>query len=257
MRVTVLGCGASTGVPTIGRNWGRCDPNDARNRRRRVSLLVEAAGGTTILIDTSPDLREQLIDAGIRRLDAVLYTHAHADHLHGIDDLRGVNRMIQAALPTYATRETLAEIERRFGYVFAPLKPGLEGNYYKPVLERHVIDGPFTVAGIAVMPFVQDHGFSTTLGFRFGGFAYSTDVIGLDDRAFAALAGIDTWVVDCIRRTPHVTHSHVDRTLEWIGRVRPRRAVLTHMDESLDYETLRRTLPAGVEPGYDGMVLEL
>ncbi|MDE2229818.1 MAG: MBL fold metallo-hydrolase [Alphaproteobacteria bacterium] len=256
MKVTMLGCGPSWGVPWIGGDWGACDPTNPKNRRRRVSILVEERG-KTILIDTSPDLREQLLDAGVRRIDAVLFTHAHADHLHGIDDLRGVNHVMKAPVPIYGTRETLADIERRFGYVFTPLKPGAEGRYYKPVLERHAIDGPFEAAGIAVTPFVQEHGFSKTLGFRFGGFAYSTDVIALDAAAFRALAGIDTWVVDCIRRAPHVTHSHVDRTLEWIARVRPRRAVLTHMDESLDYETLRRALPDGVEPGYDGMVIEL
>lgn len=256
MKVTVLGCGPSWGVPRIGGDWGACDPANPRNRRRRVSILVED-GGSTILVDTSPDLRVQLLDAGVQRIDAVLFTHAHADHLHGIDDLRGVNRVMKAAIPTYATPATLAEINRRFGYVFAPLKPGLEGHYYKPVLAPHPIDGPFIAAGMPVTPFVQDHGFSQTLGFRFGRFAYSTDVIALDDAAFQALAGIDTWVVDCIRRTPHVTHSHVDRTLEWIDRVRPRRAVLTHMDETLDYETLRQTLPPGVEPGFDGLVIEL
>ncbi|HEV2161353.1 MAG TPA: MBL fold metallo-hydrolase [Stellaceae bacterium] len=256
MKITILGCGPSWGVPRIGGDWGACDPANRKNRRRRVSILVEECG-RTILVDTSPDLREQLLDAGAGRIDAVLFTHAHADHLHGIDDLRGVNRIVKAAIPTYATPATLAEIERRFAYVFAPLKPGREGNYYKPVLERHPIDGPFTAAGIAVTPFTQDHGFSQTLGFRFGRFAYSTDVIALDEAAFQALAGIDTWVVDCIRPEPHVTHSHIDRTLAWIDRVRPRRAVLTHMDESLDYETLRRTLPAGVEPGYDGMVIDI
>ncbi len=252
----MLGCGPSWGVPRIGGDWGACDPVNPRNRRRRASILVED-GGATILVDTSPDLRAQLLDAGVGRVDAVLFTHAHADHLHGIDDLRGVNRLMKAAIPAYATPSTLAEIERRFGYVFAPLKLGREGNYYKPVLKRCPIDGPFTAAGMRVTPFVQDHGFSQTLGFRFGRFAYSTDVIVLDDAAFQALAGIDTWVVDCIRQAPHVTHSHLDRTLEWIDRVRPRRAVLTHMDETFDYETLRRTLPPGVEPGYDGLVIEL
>ncbi|MGH6977090.1 MAG: MBL fold metallo-hydrolase [Stellaceae bacterium] len=256
MKVTILGCGPSWGVPRIGGDWGACDPANPKNRRRRVSILVED-GGRTILVDTSPDLREQLLDAGAGRIDAVLFTHAHADHLHGIDDLRGVNRIVKAAIPTYAKPATLAEIERRFAYVFVPLKPGREGQYYKPVLERHPIDGPFIAAGMAVTPFVQDHGFSQTLGFRFGRFAYSTDVIALDEAAFQALAGIDTWVVDCIRPEPHVTHSHIERTLAWIDRVRPRHAVLTHMDESLDYETLRRTLPAGVEPGYDGMIVEV
>jgi phosphoribosyl 1,2-cyclic phosphate phosphodiesterase len=254
MRVTVLGCGASTGVPTIGRNWGRCDPNDPRNRRRRVSLLVEA-GETTILIDTSPDLREQLLDAGVRRLDAVLFTHAHADHLHGIDDLRSVNRLMRAPLPVYLDDRTLCEIRRRFDYVFGPPPP--DGRFYKPTLVPHEISGPFSVNGLEVVPFAQDHGYGTTLGFRIGGVAYSTDVVELDDNAFAALAGIELWVVDCLRREPHPTHSHLAKTLSWIARVKPRRAVLTHMDQSLDYAELSRELPPGVEPGRDGLAIEI
>ena len=179
-------------------------------------------------------------------------------HAHGIDDLRSVNRLTGQALPIYGSPATLAEIRQRFGYVLAPLKAGLGGVFYKPLLEPREIDGPFTVAGIDVVPFRQDHGFSTvTLGFRIGAFGYSTDAIELDDAAFEVLAGIDTWVVDCIRREPHVTHSHLAKTLGWIDRLRPRRAVLTHMDESLDYDTLCRTLPPGVEPGYDGQILEI
>lgn len=256
MRVTVLGCGPSWGVPRIGGEWGACDPTNPRNERSRCSVLVEEKGAV-LLIDTSPDLRRQLIAAQVQRIDAVLFTHAHADHLHGIDDLRAVNRMMGEAIPVFATAATLNEIRARFGYVFAPAKPGMGAAFYKPVLVPNVIDGPFTAAGIAVLPFVQDHGFSTTLGFRLGGFAYSTDVIELDDAAFAALRGVEAWIVDCIRREPHVTHSHLEKTLGWIERVRPRRAVLTHMDESLDYATLSRALPAGVEPGYDGLVIEL
>ncbi|HEV2302863.1 MAG TPA: MBL fold metallo-hydrolase [Stellaceae bacterium] len=254
MRVTVLGCGPSTGVPTIGRNWGRCDPNDPRNRRRRVSLLVEA-GASVILIDTSPDLREQLIDAGVRRLDAVLLTHAHADHLHGIDDLRSVNRLMRGPIALYLDAEALAEIKSRFGYVFGPLPP--DGRFYKPILVPHEISGPFSVNGLKVVPFTQDHGFSTTLGFRIGSIGYSTDVTELDESAFAALAGIELWVVDCLRREPHPTHSHLEKTLSWIERVRPRRAVLTHMDQSLDYAELARELPPGVEPGRDGLAIEI
>src|SRR6202035_666755 len=225
MKVTVLGCGASWGVPAIGPDWGRCDPADPRNRRRRGSLLVESRGWA-ILIDTSPDLREQLIDARVSALDAVLLTHAHADHLHGIDDLRTVNRLMGRAIPLYADAATLEEVERRFGYIFTPINPAARASFYKPALERRIVAGPFDAAGVAVAAFVQDHGFSTTLGFRFGRFAYSTDVIELDDTAFAALAGVEVWIVDCIRRAPHVTHSHLEKPLAWIARVQPRRAVL-------------------------------
>jgi phosphoribosyl 1,2-cyclic phosphate phosphodiesterase len=256
MRVTILGCGPSWGVPRIGNEWGDCDPTEPRNRRRRVSVLVEE-GGATLLIDTSPDLREQLLDAGVRRIDAVLFTHAHADHLHGIDDLRSVNWLMRSGIPVFASAQALAEINRRFGYVFDQVKPDRQSAYYKPVLEPHAVDGPFVAAGVDVMPFVQDHGFSTTLGFRIGAMAYSTDVVELDEAAFAVLRGVDLWIVDCIRRKPHVTHAHLAKTLQWIARVKPRRAVLTHMDESLDYATLRRELPDGVEPGYDGLVLDL
>jgi phosphoribosyl 1,2-cyclic phosphate phosphodiesterase len=254
MRVTVLGCGPSTGVPVIGGNWGRCNPDDPRNRRRRVSVLVEV-GGVVILIDTSPDLREQLLDAGVSWIHAVVMTHAHADHLHGIDDLRSVNRLMRSAIPLYADARALAEIESRFGYVLKPIEP--PGHFYKPTLVPHEIAGPFEIRGISVLPFVQDHGFGATLGFRIGGFAYSTDATELDDKAFAALDGIELWIVDCLRREPHPTHSHLAKTLSWIARVRPRRAVLTHMDQSLDYNELRSELPNGVEPGYDGLVIEI
>jgi phosphoribosyl 1,2-cyclic phosphate phosphodiesterase len=182
-------------------------------------------------------------------------THAHADHLHGIDDLRSVNRLMRSAIPLHADRQTLAEIESRFGYVFKPVEP--PGHFYKPTIVPHEIAGPFEIDGISVLPFVQDHGFSTTLGFRIGGFAYSTDVTELDDNAFAALEGVELWIVDCLRREPHPTHSHLAKTLSWIARVRPRRAVLTHMDQSLDRCELSAELPSGTEPGYDGLIIEL
>jgi len=254
MKITMLGCGVSTGVPAIGPDWGRCDRTDPRNRRRRASVLIECRD-SVVLIDTSPDLREQLLDAGVSRIDAVVYTHAHADHLHGMDDLRAVNRLMQKPIALYADDITLNEIQRRFAYALTPIRPG--GFFYKPALESHTIAGPFIAAGIPIVPFTQDHGYSTTLGFRIGAFGYSTDVTQLDDAAFAVLAGIDVWIVDCLRREPHPTHSHVDRTVAWVERLRPRRTILTHMDQSLDYGELSAELPPGIEPGQDGLVFEL
>jgi phosphoribosyl 1,2-cyclic phosphate phosphodiesterase len=254
MKVTMLGCGPSMGVPAIGSDWGACDPADPRNRRRRASLLVECRG-TVILIDASPDLREQLLDAEVTHIDALILTHAHADHLHGIDDLRGVNRLMQKPIALYADATTLAEVEQRFGYVFEPVAP--DGFFYKPTLIPHVIDGPFSVAGVPVTPFIQDHGYSMTLGLRIGAFGYSTDVTELDDGAFAALAGIELWIVDCLRYEPHPTHSHLAKTLAWIARVQPRRAALTHLDRPLDYGELAKQLPPGVEPGRDGLTIEV
>lgn len=254
MKVTLLGCGGSGGVPQIGNRWGACDPTNPKNRRRRCSVLVES-GETILLIDTSPDCRAQLLDANVQRLDGVVYTHAHADHLHGIDELRGINRLMRRAVPIWADAATLKQIEARFGYTLRPLEPG--SSFYKPTLEPHEIRGPFRVGELEIVPFEQDHGFSTTLGFRIGGFGYSTDVVELDEMAFEILAGVELWIVDCLRREPHTTHSHLEKTLRWIERVKPKRAILTHMDPVLDYETLRAELPDGVEPGYDGLVAEL
>ena len=254
MKVTVLGCGASWGVPAIGPDWGRCDPADPRNRRRRGSLLVESRG-RAILIDTSPDLREQLIDARVSRLDAVLLTHAHADHLHGIDDLRMISQRAGHAIPFYSSGPALAEAEQRFGYAFRPVVAGKP--VYRPALAAQEIDGPFTAAGLPIVPFTQSHGFSQTLGFRIGPVGYSTDVVELDDDAFAALAGVELWVVDCLRREPHPTHAHLAKVLGWIERLKPGRAVLTHMDQSLDYRELSAELPEGLQPGHDGLTVEL
>ena len=256
MRVTILGCGGSNGVPTIGNRWGACDPANPRNRRRRPSVLVEE-GGTTILIDTTPDLREQLIDARVERLDAVLYSHDHADHSHGIDDLREINRLMLEPVQVYGLKQTLDELKKRFGYCFQPLKP--DDIFYRPVLDSHEITGTesFNIYNIPVTPFLQDHGYMPTVGYRFGGFAYSTDVLRLDEAAFAALDGITDWVVDCVRLEPHPVHSHLKNTLEWIARVKPRRAWLTHMNNTLDYDTLATMLPEGVWPAHDGLVIDI
>ncbi|AWK86996.1 MBL fold metallo-hydrolase [Azospirillum thermophilum] len=255
MRVTVLGCGGSRGVPIVGLGWGACDPANPKNRRMRPSILVEQ-GGVSVLIDTSPDLRQQLLVNDVRRLDAVLWTHAHADHCHGIDELREICALMHAPIPAYARADHLAELKSRFAYCFEPLS----GSYpfYRPALTPHDIEGPFSINGLGVIPFTQDHGYMETLGFRFGRFAYSTDVVRLDDAAFAALEGIEVWIVDCARiKPPHVVHAHLELTLEWIARVRPKRAYLTHMDNTMDYDTVRRLVPEGVEPAHDGLVITL
>jgi len=252
MKATILGCGTSSGVPVIRLGWGDCDPQEPRNRRRRASILVET-DESILLVDTTPDLREQLIDAQVKRLDAVLYTHAHADHCHGIDDLRWICQFNGRPLPTYGAATHLDELRSRFEYVFTPIKGDF---YYKPVLDPRDVDGPFRVGDIEVVPFEQDHGYSTTLGFRFGPIAYTTDAVRLDEAAFQALAGVDVWIVDCLQLSPHPTHAHLAKVLAWIARVRPRRAVLTHMNRNLDYRAVKDLLPAGVEPAYDGQVIE-
>lgn len=256
MKVTILGCGGSNGVPLIGGDWGLCNPQNPRNRRLRASILVEDAE-TRLLVDTSPDLRQQLLATGNGWLDAVLFTHGHADHLHGIDDLRMVNVLRRAPLDAYADARTLEVIRQRFGYVLTPLGADGPSYYYKPCLAPHPISGTFHVKTIEITPFEQDHGYSKTLGFRFGPVAYSTDVVALDEAAFAALEGVKVWVVDALRFAPHETHSWLDRTLGWIARVKPERAILTHMNHAMDYDAVSACCPPGVEPAYDGLAIEV
>jgi len=251
MRITILGCGSSGGVPLIGNRWGACDPNNPRNRRSRVSVLVEK-NGTTILIDASPDMRAQLLACNLQKLDAVLFTHSHADHCHGIDELRSINWLTKKPMDIYADTKTMQDLKVRFDYIFN----GTTDKFYKPSATPHVIDGAFEIGDIKITPFEQNHVNMTTLGFRLDDFAYSTDVKTLDEAAFAVLADVKVWVVDCVRREPHPTHSHLAQTLEWITRVKPQRACLTHMNESLDYAALATELPAGVEPAYDGITIE-
>jgi len=264
LKITILGSGPSGGVPQVGGFWGACDPEEPKNRRRRVSVLVRTDSGGSALIDTSPDCRQQLLDAGVSRLDAVLYTHTHADHCHGIDDLRWVCLAMRAAIPVYGTAPVLGELQARFGYCFpeeaaaeAASGTSPKGGYYRPLLMPRVIQGPFDAAGARIIPFEQDHGFGKTTGFRIGGFAYSTDVVKLNEKAFDVLAGVDTWVVDALQIKPHPTHAHLDQALAWIEQVKPRRAILTHMNFNMDYNALRKILPDGVEPAWDGMELEV
>ena len=249
MKVTILGCGTSFGVPRIGGDWGACDPAEPRNRRRRASILVEH-GGTRILVDTSPDLREQLLGAGVGALDAVIWTHDHADHVHGLDDLRAVSHARGGPLPGHARRDTLAALRRRFGYAFEG-----KGGYPAIVDARELADDA-TFGAIRVRAVDQPHGAVTSAGLRFDGggssMAYSTDCNELTEEMAELFEGVDLWVVDALRRRPHPTHPHLGRTLEWIGALRPRRAILTHMDNSMDYRALLGELPGGVEPGHDG-----
>jgi phosphoribosyl 1,2-cyclic phosphate phosphodiesterase len=259
MKVTMLGSGGSGGVPLIGCACAVCNSDDPRNRRLRVSIAVES-GGRRILVDASPDLRQQFLAHRLTTVDAVILTHAHADHMHGLDDLRSVNYHRNAPLEIWSDAATLREATSRFGYAFAPPRTNA-GIWYAPSLvAREIPVGTeVEIAGIRVFAFHQIHGGSRapTLGLRFGPFAYSTDVREMPEEGFAALAGIDTWIVDCLQDEPSVGHSHLPQTLDWIARVRPRRAVLTHMGHRLDYADLRRRLPDGVEPGHDGLVLEI
>jgi len=258
MKITVLGCGGSGGVPladgTPGGNWGVCDPDNPRNRRRRVSILVEQ-GDTTLLVDTGPDIRAQLLDSGPERVEAVLFTHSHADHCHGLDELRSMATARGGPIDAYMDRPTRAALTQRFDYAFA--SSHTPNGFYKPILNDIPIEGPVEIGGVRVVPFVQQHGRETSLGYRFGDAAYSTDVTELDEAAFSALDGVKLWILDCLRERPHPTHSHLEQSLEWIARVGPARAVLTHMNHQIDYKHLESLCPPGVEPAYDGMVLEL
>jgi phosphoribosyl 1,2-cyclic phosphate phosphodiesterase len=262
IEATILGCGSSAGVPRLGGadgngDWGACNPAHPKNRRRRCSLLVRRAQ-TTVLVDTSPDMREQLLSARVTKLDAVLMTHPHADQTNGIDDLRPLTFIMKKRIDMHADAATLDHLMTQFAYCFTTP----EGSEYPPIITGHVIPepfAPFTVAGaggpLPVLAFWQAHGPVRSLGYRFGPLAYSSDVSHLDDAAFAALEGVDTWIVDALRYRPHPTHANVATALSWIARVKPRRAVLTNLHHDLDYDALAAELPAGVEPAYDGMVV--
>ncbi len=250
MKLTILGCGTSGGVPKIPEYWGACNPSNPKNRRRRASVLVEE-GDTKLVIDTTPDFREQMLMAGLKSLDGVFYTHDHADHVHGIDDLRGFFHTSREKIPVYGDEETISIIKQRFDYIFKS-KDG-----YPAMCNAHILNGAKKVGDIRMIPFEQGHGNSISLGYRFGDMAYSTDLNRLPETAIEVLKGVKVWVVDALRYDPHPTHSHLEQTLEWIDIVKPERAILTHMTWDMDYDTLKAQLPKGVEPAYDGMVIDL
>jgi phosphoribosyl 1,2-cyclic phosphate phosphodiesterase len=258
--LTILGSGSSGGVPRIGNVWGLCDPDEPRNRRRRCSVLLRVAGEageTRVLIDTSPDLRDQMLSTGTDMLDAVLYTHEHADHTHGIDELRAFHIRQRHLIPVWADEKTANLLVSRFGYCFVTA-PGTE---YPPILalNRIVPGETVRIAGkggeIAALPFVVAHGSITALGFRIGDIAYTPDVNGIPDDSLTALSDLDLWIVDALRPVPHPSHFSLPETLSWIERLKPKRAVLTNMHIDLDYGTLKAKLPPYIEPAYDGMIL--
>ncbi|MBL8550440.1 MAG: MBL fold metallo-hydrolase [Hyphomonadaceae bacterium] len=266
VRITILGCGSSGGVPRINGDWGACDPNEPRNMRSRCGLLVQGwkgegrdeAAATNVLIDTSPDLRMQVLRAGIKHVDAVIFTHDHADQVHGIDDLRAFALAMQRKAPVHMDAPTRATLMARFGYCFQPTR------FYPPILEdasEIVPFRPLTITGeggdIAFLPLPQDHGGRPSLGFRMGPVGYCNDLVALPEESFAALEGVDTFIVDALRYTPHPTHAHLALALEWIARLRPRRSILTNLHIDLDYRRLSEELPPGVEPAFDGMTVEI
>ena len=263
LTATILGCGSSAGVPRPALGWGACDPANARNRRRRCSLLVERTsrdgGRTRVLIDTSPDLREQLLDANVDWLDGVFFTHEHADHTHGIDDLRSLYIHRRRRLDLYLDEAAAHVVLHRFGYCFVTPP----GSGYPPILNEHRVSAgaPVEIAGeggaITVTPFLQDHGDIPSLGYRFGPVAYSSDLVNLPEESVSALAGLDLWIVDALRYKPHPSHFSVDEALGWIERVKPKRAILTNMHTDLDYAELKARLPAHVEPAFDGLSVAL
>lgn len=261
-KITILGCGSSGGVPRIGSLWGQCDPHNPKNRRRRCAILVDQKGprGTTsVLVDTPPDLREQLLAVRAEAVNGVLFTHDHADHTHGIDDLRMVAYAMKTRVACYFDEPTRASLVSRFAYCFET--PA--GSNYPPILKAELIapgsgfeiDGPG--GAVDVLPILQHHGDIPSLGFRFGDVAYSPDISGLPPGSDELLQGLDLWIIDALRYTPHPSHLSVSQALEMIDQLKPKRAILTHMTGELDYDKLRRDLPDGVEPAYDGMVIEV
>ena len=258
LKITILGCGSSGGVPRLGGHWGACDPSNPKNNRRRCSILVErvsSKGTTSVLIDTSPDLRTQLLDAGIGRLDAALYTHSHADHVHGIDDLRMIVFNTRTRLPVWADAATQSAILTRFDYAF--VQP--ENSSYPPILDFNTIEGDVTIEGaggsLTFTPFEVTHGNIDALGFRVNDVAYLPDVSDIPEAVWPTLDNLDLWILDALRRTPHPSHSHLSNSLEWITRAAPRRAVLTNMHIDLDYATVDAETPDHITPAYDGLTL--
>lgn len=255
MKITILGCGSSNGVPTATGEWGACNPQNPKNTRSRPSILIQV-DDIKILVDTSPDFRSQAINAGITSLDAILFTHEHADHIMGIDDLRSIARKMGQQIDVFASGTVLNLLINKFSYLF--LNNNNMDDLYRPIYRPHAIIDQFKIKDSIVTPFKQDHGTCESLGYRIENFAYSTDVVRLTDGSLETLQGLDCWVVDCLRKHPaHPTHAHWDVAKKWIDRIKPKRVILTHMNFETDYDEFLNFLPDGVEPAYDGLVINL
>lgn len=251
--VDILGCGNAGGTPMICAGWGKCNPMDPKNKRWRTSASI-SDGTTCLLLDTSPDLRMQLLESGIRQVDAVLYTHDHADHIHGLDDLREINRITRKPIDIYGNNETLKTLQQRFSYAFEGLDFEKD-SVYKPYLIAHEIQQEQTIGSLKVQAIELDHGLCGCVGYRVGNVAYCTDVVQMTKENLAALQGLDLFVVGCLTMNEHPTHAHLARVEEWVGAIKPKKTVLTHMGLSMDYGQLKEILPEHIEPAYDGMSL--
>ncbi|MBE6447526.1 MAG: MBL fold metallo-hydrolase [Alphaproteobacteria bacterium] len=254
MKITVLGCGSSLGVPALGHGWGDCDPLNQKNRRTRSSIFIDY-NGSLLLVDTSPDLREQFLTNNIAKVDAVLLTHFHYDHVNGINELRPILLQKNEMIDVYATSGTLEDVSRSFFYLFQRERHDIYRQYLNL---KELTYGNFDILNIRGICFPQNHGFSTSLGFRIDNFAYSTDVMELSDEMVERLQNLDVWMVDCLcRGTARATHANLDTVLRWIDIVKPYRAFLTHMDTSMDYDYLCHCLPRRVRPAYDHMQIKI
>ena len=256
IEISILGCGSSSGVPAIGNFWGNCNPSNPRNRRLRSSILVKSKQ-TSLIIDATPDLRQQLLNANVKKLDAVLITHTHSDHINGVDDFRFLNVLMKKDINLYASKDTIHQIKQKFGYIFEELVSEANGFYYKPCLKPNVVDGNFKINDLSILAIKQNHGFSESTGFRINNFAYCTDVLDFKDSEFNKLKNLDLWIVDCLRFLPHKTHAHFDKVMNWIELLKPKKTILTHMNYEVDYDYILSLVPKNCFPAYDGMIVKV